>query len=166
MNLLIILLNVLKIHKHYMISVFSDYLSPYIESGLMQDVEQKPSKIHEQLSIAYNQGSIEVMNTTRWFVPYYDEQDPDDYDYNLLYYIWSNKSLQELISWFNQKTLPEFATMSYQTMNVRIRIFCSKLNSLVDKGLVDKEAAIKIHLNLVDTVRMERDLILDEDLPF
>lgn len=51
-------------------------------------------------------------------------------------------------------------------MNVRIRIFCSKLNALVDKGLVEKEEAIKIHLNLVDTIRAEKDILLDEELPF
>jgi hypothetical protein len=149
-----------------MFSVFSNYLSPFIEEGLLQDVEQEPGNIYEQLRIAYNQGAIGVQNTTRWFVPYYEGQDPDDFDYDLLYYIWSNKHLQELLGWFNHKTLPEFATLSYQTINVRIRIFCSKLNSLVNEGLVDKDMAIKIHLNLVDTIRSEHDLIINWDLPF
>ena len=149
-----------------MISVFSDYLSPYIENGLLQDVEQKPSNIYSQLAIAYNQGSVGVMSTTRWFVPYYEGQDPDDYDYDLLYYIWSNRYLQELLDWFNYKTLLEFATLSYQTINVRVRIFCSKLNSLVEKGLVDKEMAIRIHMNLVSTVRREKNILIDEELPF
>lgn len=118
------------------------------------------------MAIAYNQGSIGVQNATRWFVPYYEGQDPDDFDYSLLYYIYSNKYLQELIRWFNSKTIPEFVTMSPTTMNVRIRIFCSKLNTLVENGIVDKEMAIRIHLNLVDTIRAEKNLILDEDLPF
>ena len=146
-------------------SVFSNYLSPYIESGLLQDAGTT-KEIYSEMAIAYNQGSIGVQNATRWFVPYYEGQDPDDFDYSLLYYIYSNKYLQELIRWFNSKTIPEFVTMSPTTMNVRIRIFCSKLNTLVENGIVDKEMAIRIHLNLVDTIRAEKNLILDEDLPF
>lgn len=148
-----------------MISVFSNYLDPLIEEGLLQDVGNKPSAIYGQLSIAYNQGSPGVANSTRWFVPYY-EQDPDDYDYDLLYYIWSNKHLQELIAWFNSRVLPGFADMSYQTVAVRVRIFSSKLNTLVNNGLVDKEKAIKIHLNLVNTLGDEKILLINEDLPF
>ena len=146
-------------------SVFSNYLSPYIEAGLLRDAGT-PHEIYTEMAIAYNQGSIGVQNTTRWFVPYYEEQDPDDFDENLLYYIWSNKYLQELIQWFNSKIIPEFTTMSPTTMNVRIRIFCSKLNTLVENGNVDKEMAIRIHLNLVSTIRTEKDLIIDEELPF
>lgn len=150
-----------------MVSVFSTYLNPFIEDGLLQDLDQsKLSNVYELMRIAYNQGAIGVINTTRFFVPYYDGQDPDDYDYDLLHYIWSNKYLQELLGWFNQKTLPEFATLSYQTIEVRIRIFCSKLNSLVNKGLVDKEMAIRIHLNLTETIRNEHNLIINENLPF
>ena len=148
-------------------SVFSNYLNPYIEEGILQDVDQtKPSNVYAQLSIAYNQGSIGVMNATRWFVPYYEEQDPDDFDEQLLYDIWSNNHLQELIKWFNSKVIPEFTTMSYQTINVIIRIFCSKLNKLVDEGLVSKETAIKIHLNLVETIKEEHTALINEDLPF
>lgn len=132
----------------------------------MRDEEQTPSQIYNQLSIAYNQGSEGVKNATRWFVPYYEQQDPDDYDYGLLEYIWSNKPLQELISWFNMKCLPSFTTLSYQTIAVRIRIFTSKLNKLVEEGIVDKEPAIKIHLNLVETLEKEKYLIVNEELPF
>jgi len=147
-------------------SVFSNYLSPYVEAGLLRDAGTTPHEIYTKMAIAYNQGSIGVQNTTRWFVPYYEEQDPDDFDDILHHYIYSNKYLQELIRWFNSKTIPEFVTMSPTTMNVRIRIFCSKLNTLVEKGLVEKEMAIRIHLNLVDTIRAEKDLLIDEDLPF
>ena len=148
-------------------SVFSNYLSPYIEKGVLQDVDQtKPSNVYTQLSIAYNQGSVGVKNTTRWFVPYYEGQDLDDFDEQLLYDIWSNSHLQELIQWFNSKIIPEFTTMSYQTINVRLRIFCSKLNKLVDDGLVCKETAIKIHLNLVDTIQEEHTALINEELPF
>ena len=148
-------------------SVFSNYLSPYIEEGILQNVDQtKPSNVYTQLSIAYNQGSVGVKNTTRWFVPYYEGQDPDDFDDQLLYNIWSNRHLQELVRWFNSKIIPEFTIMSYQTINVRLRIFCSKLNKLVDDGLVCKETAIKMHLNLVNTIKEEYANFIDEELPF
>lgn len=135
--------------------------------GILQDVDQtKPSEIYEQLSIAYNQGSIGVINTTRLFVPYYEKQDLDEYDEQLLYDIWSNNHLKELIKWFNSKVIPEFTTLSYQTINVRVRIFCSKLNRLVNDGLVCKETAIKMHLNLVDTIQEEHTALINEELPF
>lgn len=148
-------------------SVFSNYLSPYVEAGILQDVDQtKPSNVYAQLSIAYNQGSVGVQNTTRLFVPHYDEQDLDEYDEQLLYTIWSNKHLQDLIQWFNSKVIPEFTNISYQTINVRVRIFVSKLNKLVNDGLVDKETAIRLHLNLVDTIQEEHNALVNEDLPF
>lgn len=148
-----------------MISVLSNYLDPLIDAGLLQDAGNKPSAIYEQLSIAYNQGSPVVQNCTRWYVPYY-EQDSDNFDYDLLYYIWSNKDLFDLIRWLNEKLIPEFATMSYQTIAVRTRIFTSKLNKLVDNNIVDKEMAIRIHLNLVETLEKEKYLLVNEELPF
>lgn len=149
-----------------MISVLSNYLDPLIDAGLLQDAGNKPSAIYEQLSIAYNQGSPGVQNCTRWYVPYY-EQDADDFDYDLLYYIWSNKDLQELIAWLNHKLIPEFVDMSYQTIAVRAaKIFTRKLNKLVDEGKVDKDVSIKIHLNLVETLENEKTLITNENLPF
>ena len=148
-----------------MISVLSNYLDPLIDAGLLQDAGNKPSAIYEQLGIAYNQGSPGVQNCTRWYVPYY-EQDSDNFDYDLLYYIWSNKDLFDLIRWLNEKLIPEFATMSYQTIAVRTRIFTSKLNKLVDSNVVDKEMAIRIHLNLVETLEKEKYLIVNEELPF
>ena len=150
-----------------MFSLFSNYLNPYIDEGLLQDLDQsKPSNVYELLRIAYNQGASGVIHTTKFFVPYYDGQDPDNYDYDLLYYIYSNKYLQELIEWFNSKIIPEFATMSYQTISVRIRILTSKLNTLVEKGYVDKEMAIRIHLNVTETLREENVLLVNEELPF
>ena len=148
-------------------SVFSNFLSPYIEAGLLPDVDQtKPSNVYTQLSIAYNQGSVGVKNTTKLFVPYYEGQDPDEFDEQLLYEIWSCKELQELIRWFNSKILPEFTTMSYQTIQVRERIFISKLNRLVDTGIISKETGIKLHLNLVDTIKEEHNALINEGLPF
>ena len=150
-----------------MISLFSNYLQPFIDEGLLQDLDQsKPSNVYELLRIAYSQGASGVIHTTKFFVPYYDGQDPDDYDYDLLYYIYSNKYLQDLIEWFNSKIIPEFAKMSYQTISVRIRILTSKLNTLVEQGYVDKEMAIRIHLNVTETLREENVLLINEELPF
>lgn len=150
-----------------MFSLFSHYLEPFVDEGLLQDLDQsKPSNVYEMLRIAYNQGASQILNSTKFFVPYYEGQDPDDYDYTLLYYLYSNKYLQELIQWFNSKTIPEFTTLSYQTISVRMRIFTSKLNTLVEKGLVDKEMAIRIHLNMTENVQNEHNLLINEELPF
>ena len=149
-----------------MISVFSNYLEPLREAGLIcLTDDQKPSEIYDQLRIAYNQGSIGVKHNTRLFVPYY-EQDPDDFDDDLYYKVRQNPPLMELISWFNSKFIPEMPSMSYLTIQVRVRIFVSKLNKLVNEGLVDKEVAIKVHLNLVDTLKEEYELLVNEELPF
>ena len=149
-----------------MISLFSNYLRPFIDEGLLQDLDQsKPSNVYELLRIAYNQGASGVIHTTKFFVPYYDGQ-TDEYDYDLLYYIYSNKYLQDLIEWFNSKIIPEFADISYQTISVRIRIFTSKLNKLVEDGNVDKEMAIRMHLNMTETLESEKFLLINEDLPF
>jgi len=150
-----------------MFSLFSHYLEPFIDKGLLQDLDQsKPSNVYELLRIAYNQGASGVIHTTKFFVPYYDSQDPDDYDYDLLYYIYSNKYLQDLIEWFNSKIIPEFVDITYQTISVRMRIFTSKLNKLVENGCVDKEMAIRIHLNMTETLQNEKFLLINEDLPF
>ena len=150
-----------------MISLFSNYLRPFIDEGLLQDLDQrKPSNVYELLRIAYNQGASGVIHTTKFFVPYYDGQDPDDYDYDLLYYIYSNKYLQDLIEWFNSKVIPEFVDMTYLTISVRLRIFTSKLNKLVENGCVDKEMAIRMHLNMTETLEKEKILVINEDLPF
>lgn len=150
-----------------MFSVFSSYLSPFIEEGLLQDVDQ--TKIHcvyEQLRIAYNQGAVGIINTTKFFVPYYDGQDPDEFDDELLYVIYSNDKLQKIITWFNSKVIPELPELSYLTLNVRMRIAISKIFKLVESGELDKKYAIRLHMNLTETLRNEVNLMLDEDLPF
>ena len=148
-----------------MTSVLSNYLDPLIDAGLLQDAGDKPSAIYEQLSIAYNQGSPGVQNCTRWYLPYYEPESDDEFC-KLLNYIWSNKDLQEEIRYLNYKLIPEFATMSYQTINVRVRIFTSKLAKKVEKGLIDKTVKNRILDILVKNLRREKHLIIDEDLPF
>lgn len=150
-----------------MITVFSNYLSPYINVGLLPDVDQKSAnEVYKQLSIAYNQGSEGVRNTTRFFVPFYETQDPDEFDYDLLNVIWSNKKLQDIITWFNSKIIPDMLNLSYRTIDVRIRIAISKIFKLVDEGELDRRDAIKLHMNLTETIRNEVFEIVNEDLPF
>lgn len=148
-------------------STFQNYLKPFIDEGLLQDTDQsKSSNIYEQVRIAYNQGAIGLMNTTKFFIHSYEGQDPDEYDYDLLYEIWRNKKLQEEIAWFNSKIIPDFAELSYMTIGVRVRIMTSKLNKLVDNGDLDVKTAIKLHLNMTEIVENEKMLLVNENLPF
>lgn len=150
-----------------MITVFSNYLSPYIEQGLLPEVDQtKASEIYDQLSIAYNQGSEGVIHTTRLFVPFYEEQDPDEFDYDLYNVIQSNKDLLAIVTWFNSKIIPEMRQLSYRTVDVRMRIAISKIFKLVEEGKLDKRDAIKLHMNLAETIRNEVFCLVNEDLPF
>jgi len=148
-------------------SVLSNYLNPYIDEGLLSDVnKEKPSEIYDRMSIAYNQGSEGVKNTTRFFIPLYEDQDPDEFDYDLLYVVWSNQKLQDIITWFNSKIIPEMSSLSYRTVDVRMRIAISKIFKLVEEGELDKRDAIKLHMNLAETMRNEVFCLVNEDLPF
>ena len=150
-------------------SVFSNFLSPYIETGIMPDMGQKPSKIYEQLSIAYANGSTGVANTTRLFVPYYEGQDPDKFDDDLYYKLRSNEQVYNLVKWFNSKFIPEYPNMKLATIRVRTQIFKTKLQKLIDEGIVENETAVKLYLNLVDTLQNEEQAMFQEqadDLPF
>ena len=150
-----------------MITVFSNYLKPYIDKGLLPEVDQtKASEVYDQLSIAYNQGSEGVIHTTRFFVPFYEGQDPDEFDYDLLNTIWSNPDLLAIVTWFNSKIIPEMRKLSYRTVDVRMRIAISKIFKLVEKGLLSKKNAIKLHMNLAATMRNEVFCLVNEDLPF
>lgn len=149
-----------------MFSVFTNYLNPLIEGGLLQDADQSFANVYDQLSIAYNQGSPGVIHTTRFFVPYYHGTDPDEFDADLLYEIWRNKDLQEIIDWFNSKIIPEFNTMSGITKGVRVRICTAKLNKLVDEGKLRWDYADRLQLNMSRTVMDEHIEMMNEDLPF
>lgn len=150
-------------------SVFSNYLDPYIEAGLLQDVDQtKIGTIYEELRIAYNQGAGGISSSTRLFVPF-DEEHPDDFDDDLYYKVRSNRELYDLIQWFNLKFILEYPYMRYTTIRVRVNIFKSKLQKLIDKEVVDNEVAVKVYLNLIDSLRNEDEVMFSEqteDLPF
>ncbi len=152
-----------------MISVFSNFLDPYIEAGLLRDVDQtRIRELYEELRIAYNQGADGIRNTTRLFVPYY-KQDASDFDDDLYYKLRSNEELFDLVKWFNDKFIPEFPNMKQATVRVRVRIFKSKLENLIKEGIVDNETAAKIYVNLVDSLENEEKCNFQneaDDLPF
>jgi hypothetical protein len=142
-------------------SVFTNYLSPYYDAGLLPEVDQnKPSKIYEQLRIAYNQGA-DVLDTLRMFSPL--TEDEDLYD---IYYAVQNPLLKYWLHWVNRKITLQIGLHSYQTLGVRLRIATSMLNDLVDKGAVKTSIAAKMHANLCDNTWNENNLITNEDLPF
>lgn len=150
-----------------MITVFSNYLKPYINEGLLPDVDQtKASNVYDQLSIAYNQGSEGVKHTAKLFVLHYSQEE-DEFDYDLLYEIWRNHRLQtDVIDWLNKKIFTEKATFNGPRCLVLQRIAISKLNKLVDEGYLEKDYAIKLALNLIDNLENERNVCINENLPF
>ena len=143
-----------------MISVFTNYLSPYYEMGLLPEVE-KPSDIYDQLRIAYNQGAP-VINTTRMVTLFNDDED----SYDIIEAIWSEPKLAYWLKWVNRKITLEIGIQSYQTLDVRLRIATSMLYGLVDKGRVNKYIATRIHMNLCENLRNENVLVVNENLPF
>ena len=151
-------------------SVFSNFLDPFVEAGLLRDVDQtRISALYEELRIAYNQGADGIRNTTRLFVPYYEWQDPDEFDDDLYYKLRSNEQLYDLVKWFNSKFIPEYPNMKLATIHVRVQIFKAKLQKLIDEGIVENETAVKLYLNLVDTLQNEEQAMFQEqanDLPF
>ena len=152
-----------------MISVFSNLIDPLVDAGLLRDVDQtRISALYEELRIAYNQGAEGIRNTTRLFVPYY-EQDPDKFDDDLYYKLRSNEQLFDLVKWFNGKFIPEFPHMKRANVRVRVKIFRSKLEKLIKEGIVSTDVAVKLYLNLVESLQNEERCHFQnesDDLPF
>lgn len=146
-----------------MFSVFSNYLNPFIDEGLLQDTDQSRfENVYELLRIAYNQGASGVIHTTKFFVP-----DGEDYKADeLLYEIWRNKDLQDIVDWFNSKIIPEFLDIDYRTKCVRLRIALSKMEKLMRAGKLRKDYFIMLSDNLARTLHDEHFSLINEDLPF
>jgi len=134
-------------------SVFSDY-EPIMANCTQ---ETKPSEIYNQLRIAYNQGAKGILDCTRIFIPYYEQEECD-----ILYEIWRNPALRAIVRWINQKIVLELGIAKYQTINVRLRIATGMINNLN----LSKNLAISIHSHLVKNIQREMGLINTEDLPF
>ena len=134
-----------------MISIFSTY-----EPIIGKDCEEiKPSEVYNRLRIAYNQGAKGILNNTRMFLRTVDECDT-------LYKIWENKDLQKLCNWAMEKIVLQIGKISYQTIDVRLRIFATRL----DKLPLYPYETIEIHNTFVENVRREASAVNTEDLPF
>lgn len=144
-------------------SVFTNYLRPYVESGLLPEVDQsKPSEIYAQLRIAYNQGSVGVLNTTRMVAPFANDED----DYDIIDAIWNSKELQRWLRWVNTNITLELGIKNYIRFGVCIRILTSWLNKIVESGEVSASIAARMHDHLCNNTWNENNLIVNEDLPF
>lgn len=139
-----------------MISIFLNYLDPL---GVSTE-DMKPSEVYNQLRIAYNQGVEGILLNTRMFCL---ESDKDD---DILYEIWRNDSLKNIISWINKKITLSLGISDYRTIGVRMRIATGMLNKLVAEGNLSKDLCIRIHDNFVKTINGEIAAINTEDLPF
>ena len=139
-------------------SVFTNYLSPYYDKGLLPEVDQsKPSEIYAQLRIAYNQGSVGVANTTRMIAPFTDSEDDD-----VIHELWRNKEFQQWLQWVNKNLTLQIGNASYQTLGVRLRIAVNML----DKLDLPWKVGMKVHYYLCQNTWNEHRLIVNEELPF
>lgn len=134
-----------------MISIFSDY-----DAVIGKDCEEiKPSEVYNRLRIAYNQGAKGILENARIFLRTTDECDT-------LYKIWENKELQKLCKWAMEKIVLQIGKATYETINVRLRIFTTQL----DKIALYPYETIEIHDTFVENVQREVSAVNTEDLPF
>ena len=142
-----------------MISVFSNYLEPLREAGLicLKD-DSKPSEIYDQMRIAYNQGVEGIENTTRMIAPISDDED----NYDIIYEVWSNKELQDWLRWVNKNITLQLGIASYKTLGVILRNATSRL----DKMDLPFRIGLKIHYYLCNNTWNEHRNLVNQDLPF
>ena len=138
-------------------SVFTNYLSPYYETGLLPEVE-KPSEVYDQLRIAYNQGAIGVLNTTRLIAPFTEDED----NYDIIDEVWKNEDLLAWLQWVNRRITLCIGIESYQTLGVRIRI----AQNMLDKIEIPQKISMKIRFYLCNNTLDESALVINENLPF
>lgn len=144
-----------------MFSVFFDYLSPLNEAKIVDLTEcNKPSKIFNQLRIAYNQGVKGIEYCTRLFIlnPTEDEE--------LFEYIHQNTELTKVVRWTNRNILVNLGKSSYKTLGVHLRIICSMLTRLKETNKISEDVYFKLHSNLTKNVLDLHYKISTEDLPF
>ena len=140
-----------------MCSIFSKYLTPI---GV-DDENQKPSIIYDHLRIAYNQGVRGIVENTKVFSLCDNEVDDE-----ILYEIWRNDDLHNILVWVNKKIVLLLGLADYRTIGVRMRIATGLLNKLVYDGRLSAKLSSKIHHNFVTTINGELSAINTEDLPF
>ena len=142
-----------------MISVFSNYLEPLREAGLicLKD-DPKPSEIYDQMRIAYNQGVEGIENTTRMIAPISDDED----NYDIIYEVWANEELQEWLRWVNKNITLQLGIANYKTLGVLLRNATSRL----DKMDLPFRIGLKIQYYLCNNTWNEHHNLVNQDLPF
>jgi len=144
-----------------MISIFSNYLSPLGEENCGEEI--KPSELYRRMRIAYNQGALGVLESTRMIT---SQSDDDDDDCAIIYETWRNSDLHTWLVWMNRKITLQLGLVDYRTIGVRLRIATGMLNKQMYDGSLSKKFNQLIHNNLVKNVEREMAAINTEDLPF
>lgn len=142
-----------------MISVFSNYLEPLREAGLICLTDDpKSSEIYNQMRIAYNQGVEGIIDTTRMIAPISDDED----NYDIIDEVWSNKELQGWLRWVNKNITLQLGVANYKTLGVLLRNATSRL----DKMDLPFRIGCKIHYYLCNNTWNEHHNLVNQDLPF
>jgi len=142
-----------------MISVFSNYLEPLREAGLICLTDNpKSSGIYNQMRIAYNQGVEGIIDTTRMIAPISDDED----NYDIIDEVWSNKELQDWLRWVNKNITLQLGVANYKTLGVLLRNATSRL----DKMDLPFRIGCKIHYYLCNNTWNEHNNLVNQDLPF
>lgn len=142
-----------------MISVFSNYLEPLREAGLICLTDDpKSSEIYNQMRIAYNQGVEGIIDTTRMIAPISDDED----NYDIIDEVWSNKELQDWLRWVNKNITLQLGVANYKTLGVLLRNATSRL----DKMDLPFRIGCKIHYYLCNNTWNEHHNLINQDLPF
>ena len=134
-----------------MYSIFSDY-EPIMGKKCE---ETKPSEIYNRLRNIYNQGVKGILTNTRMFLGTADECD-------ILYKIWQIPELQKVCEWAMKKIVLELGKATYETIDVRMRIF----SNMLDKIPISSSLRIQLQTTFVQNVRREMSNINVENLPF
>lgn len=142
-----------------MISVFSNYLEPLREAGLICLTDDpKSSEIYNQMRITYNQGVEGIIDTTRMIAPISDDED----NYDIIDEVWSNKELQDWLRWVNKNITLQLGVANYKTLGVLLRNATSRL----DKMDLPFRIGCKIHYYLCNNTWNEHHNLINQDLPF
>jgi len=142
-----------------MISVFSNYLEPLREAGLICLTDDpKSSEIYNQMRIAYNQGVEGIIDTTRMIAPISDDED----NYDIIDEVWSNKELRDWLRWVNKNITLQIGIANYKTLGVLLRNATSRL----DKMDLPFRIGCKIHYYLCNNTWNEHNNLVNQDLPF
>ena len=96
-----------------------------------------------------------------WLILDYHENRIGD-DGDILYLVCTNLALRKWLVWVWKRIFVPLDSISYYTMEVRIRIATSMLNKLQ----IPKSISIKIHANLVENLHYCHYILTTEDLPF